>query len=220
MSDELNENEVADVFPTQLNNEKLEYIYIGLLLNNPKAISVYYILHEDCHFQRKDLENIYKSIIFKEGESFAPPAAKEGYTLAVENAKTYEFKREVKEIVASKKYNVELVYRELKKLFVLKKHYLLAPTKKIRDKILEITNYSLFDITSTNIEWEMEHDKIEDLHHIGILYNVNAKLQKLKTTKDGLDSNGADWYIINNLKKEDLTPFAIYSLEKLGYKIS
>ena len=85
---------------------------------------------------------------------------------------------------------------------------------------LEITNYSLFDITSTNIEWEMEHDKIEDLHHIGILYNVNAKLQKLKTTKDGLDSNGADWYIINNLKKEDLTPFAIYSLEKLGYKIS
>lgn len=157
MSDELNENEVADVFPAQLNNEKLEYIYIGLLLNNPKAISVYYILHEDCHFQRKDLENIYKSIIFKEGESFAPPAAKEGYTLAVENAKTYEFKREVKEIVASKKYNVELVYRELKKLFVLKKHYLLAPTKKIRDKILEITNYRLYnDMTVEEVESAIE----------------------------------------------------------------
>jgi len=82
-----------------------------------------------------------------------------------------------------------------------------------------ILSYNLFDVTSTNIKWKMETDKIEDLHHIGILYKANIKEKHLKKEADGLDSNGAAWYLIKELKKEDLTPFAIYSLKKLGYKI-
>ena len=40
MSEKVNEN--LDMIPEILTDEKLEYIYIGLLLNNPKALSVYY----------------------------------------------------------------------------------------------------------------------------------------------------------------------------------
>ena len=36
---------------------------------------------------------------------------------------------------------------------------------------------------------------------------------------DGIDSNGAKWYKINELHKKEVTPFVLYSLEKLGYKL-
>ena len=85
---------------------------------------------------------------------------------------------------------------------------------------VDILNYSLIDAISTNIKWQMKEDVIEDLHHFGILYEVKVKDKNLKSDPDGLDSNGANWYLIKELKKEELTPFALYSLEKLGYKIS
>ena len=85
---------------------------------------------------------------------------------------------------------------------------------------VDILSYSLIDATSTNIKWQMEKDIIEDLHHFGILYEVKIKDKVLKSDPDGLDSNGASWYLIKDLKRDELTPFALYSLEKLGYKIS
>ena len=51
---------------------------------------------------------------------------------------------EIKKIVGQKNYNFDLVYTELKKLFILKKNYLIAPTKQIRDKILEVQDYKLY----------------------------------------------------------------------------
>ena len=81
---------------------------------------------------------------------------------------------------------------------------------------LEVLECTLYDVTSTNIKWQMDNGKYEDLHHIGVLYLVNAQ-GNLKTTPDGLDSLGAKKYAINKLKKDELTPFAIYALEKMGY---
>ncbi len=81
---------------------------------------------------------------------------------------------------------------------------------------LIVTSYKLIDAISTNIVWQMTSDTLEDLHHFGILYKINAK-GKLKKDADGLDSNGACWYKIDELKESELTPFAIYSLKKLGY---
>ena len=157
MSEEVKQNEVEELIPKQLTDEKLEYIFVGLLLNNPKALSVYYFIYEDCQFGREDLENLYKVVLFKEGEAYAPAIAKEKYTLPIENAMTYELKREIKEIVGMKRYNLELVYRELKKLFILKKFYQRAPTKKIRDKIVEITKYKLYkDMTVEEVESAIE----------------------------------------------------------------
>lgn len=80
--------------------------------------------------------------------------------------------------------------------------------------------YYLLDVTATNIIWEMEKDLWEDLHHIGILYRASVLEEDLKEDGDGIDSDGANWYLIEDLKKEELTPFTIYGLEKLGYKLT
>lgn len=81
---------------------------------------------------------------------------------------------------------------------------------------LDITKCSLYDVTSTNIKWQMDSGKYEDLHHIGVLYLVSVN-GNLKTIPDGRDSLGSEKYRITNLKKDELTPFAIYALEKMGY---
>lgn len=84
---------------------------------------------------------------------------------------------------------------------------------------VEVFSYSLFDVTSVNIKWEMKTNLWEDLYHIGILYETKINGNDLKMDADGLDSEGANWYEIDNLSKEELSPFAIYALEKLGYKL-
>ena len=84
---------------------------------------------------------------------------------------------------------------------------------------LDIVSYELLDAIATNITWQMDDKTIEDLHHFGILYKVKAT-GKLKKEPDGLDSNGASWYEIDKLRKSNLTPFTIYSLEKCGYQIN
>ena len=111
-------------YPAELSDENLEYIYIGLLLNNPKAISMYYFLYEDFHFTDLELADIYKSILFQEAEKYAPAIAKENYNIPREKANTYATKEEIKRVVGEKNYNIEFIYTELKKLFILKKHYI------------------------------------------------------------------------------------------------
>ena len=83
---------------------------------------------------------------------------------------------------------------------------------------LDVINQKIFDSTSTKYVWEYKKSSFIYFHHIGIIYRIMAK-GKLKHVPDGIDSNGANWYLISNLKRNDLTPFAIYSLEKLGYKL-
>ena len=96
------------------------------------------------------------------------------------------------------------------------------PVETLKREMMEevgvlITDYSLLDVASVNIKWEMESDLWEDLHHIGILYKVNIEGMNLKQDADGLDSNGSDWYNIDELSKNELSPFTIYGLEKMGY---
>lgn len=83
---------------------------------------------------------------------------------------------------------------------------------------LLVTEHKLIDVVSKTFSWQMEKDVIEDLHHIGILYEIKTT-GNLKLEPDGIDSNGANWYEIRDLNKEILTPFVIDGLEKLGYKI-
>ncbi len=96
------------------------------------------------------------------------------------------------------------------------------PTETLKREIREeaginITDYELFDVTATNIKWEMEPNLWEDLHHIGILYIVDTQELNLKNEADGLDSEGAEWFNINDLEKDQLSPFAYYALQKLNY---
>ncbi len=83
----------------------------------------------------------------------------------------------------------------------------------------DVLNYELLDVKSNRIVW---HDETfnEDLHQIGILYKVELKDYNLKKSGDGLDSDGCDFYDIDKLSKNDITPFTLEGLELLGYKIS
>ena len=92
--------------------------------------------------------------------------------------------------------------------------------REIREEAgIGITSYKLLDVVATNIKWEMEPDLWEDLHHIGILYIVETNESSLKSDADGLDSDGANWYNLNELNKTELSPFTIMALEKLGYTL-
>lgn len=87
----------------------------------------------------------------------------------------------------------------------------------IEEGNIDIKDFHLFNVTSVNIKWLMPNNVYEDLHHIGVLYLVTPSNDELKADADGLDSEGCAWYEIEKIKKEELSPFTIYALEKLGY---
>lgn len=133
-----------DLNPPQLTNIQLEYAYLGLLFSNPKGISVYYFKYDECFFSTDALENLYKIILFQDGEKYAPPQAKDKFNLPMEDSQTYDMKLQLMGAVAKRNFSLEQIYTELKKLFTLKKAFLTSPTKKMQDKILEIASYKLY----------------------------------------------------------------------------
>ena len=97
-----------------------------------------------------------------------------------------------------------------------------TPVDALKRELMEeagvtVKKYELITATSRTFEWQMEEDLIEDLHHIGILYKVEVEEDTVKEEADGIDSNGCNYYKINDLSKKNLTPFAIEGLELLGY---
>ena len=151
------DEENKSIYPPELIDTELEAIYVGLLFNNPRAISRYYLLYEDCKFSNEELMNLYKIVLFRDGEEYAPAIAKEKYQLPRENPNTYELKMRIRKMASSQDYNLEKIYMKLKKLFILKKNYLVAATDAIRQKILEIQNYELYkDMTVEEVESALE----------------------------------------------------------------
>ena len=132
-------------YPKKLQNPKLERTYIGLLLNNPQYIVKFYFLHDQCFFEDDELLNIYKSVLFTEGGAYTPEIAKQGFNFSRDSEQVYKLKNQLKAEVANKTYNMEKIYLDLKKLFVLRKNYLAIPIKSIQDKVVEITDYILYD---------------------------------------------------------------------------
>ncbi len=99
-----------------------------------------------------------------------------------------------------------------------------TPVEALKREFMEeagvtVIQYKLLTATSRTFQWQIEEDVIEDLHHIGILYQVEASEEHAKEEADGLDSNGCSFYEINELKEKDLTPFAIEGLKILGYSL-
>ena len=99
-----------------------------------------------------------------------------------------------------------------------------TPVEALKRELMEeagvtVKSYELLTATSRTFEWQMTDTTIEDLHHIGILYKVEVLEDNVKEDADGLDSNGCNYYKIDELSKSKLTPFTIDGLELLGYKI-
>ncbi len=135
---------VDDRFPEELINIKLEYAYIGLLLENPKSISKFYLSYEDSQFSDAMALNLYKSILFTEGGRFAPESIKRDFSYPKTSEEIYTLKEQLKNEAIEKKYNLEKVFTQIKKLFLIKKYYLKAPTKALQQEILEIKNFNRY----------------------------------------------------------------------------
>lgn len=139
------EQEQEEKYPKDLQAPELERVFIGLLLNNPKSISMYYFVFDDCFFEDKQLLNAYKSVLFTEGARYSSEMAKRDFNFPRENKKSERLKLNLKKEVAEKTYDYEKVYTELKKLFILRKYYNKVPIKSTQDKIAEIRNYELYN---------------------------------------------------------------------------
>lgn len=95
-----------------------------------------------------------------------------------------------------------------------------SPETALEREIMEevgigITNYKLLTTLSNNLTWKIKENYFEDLHHIGIIYIINTSDTNIKEEPDGIDSNGANWYDINTLNLDKLTPFAKYAINYL-----
>lgn len=144
INDDDEDEEKQESFPTNLSNETLEATYIGLLLNHPKYISKYYIVYDKCFFEDPDLLNIYKSILFFEGASYSTGVAKEKFNFGQDSEESNQLKKEIKAKYKDTTQSMEATYRELMKLFVLRKNYLKEPTEAVQTRIAEVAKYKLY----------------------------------------------------------------------------
>ena len=135
-------------YPKELQNDKLERTYLGLLLNNPKSISMYYFVYDECLFDNENFINIYKGVLFTEGAKYSSEQAKRNFNFGKVTKEIMNLKEELKYETDGEFYDFEKVYIELKKLFTLRKKYKSMPIKNIQDKIAEIRNYTLYDSMS------------------------------------------------------------------------
>ena len=134
------------IYPELISNRELEETYISLLIANPRAISMYYIEYQDCYFESRLMLNIYKSILFTEGEAYAPQVAKDNFNYAKESFEIFKKKKELLEVGRFSKKDFEKVYVDLRKLFEIRKGYSMNPIKESQQRIVEIVNYELYDI--------------------------------------------------------------------------
>ena len=144
-AEQIKEDEV-ERFPKELQDLDLEEDYIGLLLYDPRYIVSYNFTYDEVAFQDDRMLNLYKSVIFIEGEKYAPEAVKRKFNFAKTTKEVYELKKQlVTRIKLQRVVTMEKVYTDLKKLFVLRRWYLKIPIKATQDKVVEIRNYELYD---------------------------------------------------------------------------
>lgn len=134
-----------NMYPKELRSTELERQYIGMLLNDLPSIAKYYILYDDCYFADRRLLEIYKMILFTDADKYTPVIAKENFNFANVTAEINALKLEVKQDCLGRRYNMEKIYVELRKLFILRKNYLGMPIKDVQNKLVEIINYKLYD---------------------------------------------------------------------------
>ncbi len=76
---------------------------------------------------------------------------------------------------------------------------------------IKINSFKLRDIITHFELWKVNKNLYENLEHIAIIYDVKIdrkSFNQIKIDPDGLDSLGAQWFDIKELKEEDLSPLA------------
>lgn len=177
-------------YPGKLADTKLEKAYIGLILNQIKSIAVYYFTYDEARFADDLMLNIYKKIIFTDGEKYAPGRAKEKFNFSKETKELYDIKNELKAEFADSKYKLSDVYRELKKLFIIRKGFLNVPVKDIQKKIVEILDYELYaQMTPEDVEDAVNEVTTTEKFKRAIL---NQELTRFLVEGDNTLTNGLE----------------------------
>lgn len=210
------EEEVEEgTYPRTLSNQELEEHFIGLLLENPKLIMKYYFLFETCMFEDAEMLNIYKSVLYNEGAKYSSEQAKNGFNFSKDSEEVYHLKNELVKEVRDKEYDVEKIFVELKKLFVLRKAYIETPEKNIQDKILEITNYELYDKMSVEeVENTIEQVNVTQKFKQSVL--SDNLVEFLESSENEL-ANGLSYpfpiltEVFKGIRKGETTAFAMPS---------
>lgn len=182
-------------FPDALIDDKLEMAYVGLLHNNPKAISTFYVEFDDCYFNVPGIVEVYKLVLFREGQRYAPEVAKARYTFPKPQESTYIQTEECKKFASKLNCTIEDVYLMIRKLFLLRKNYVFAPTAGIQRKVVEMRFYKRYD------EMTIEQVKTR-LANLGLMTSV----------KECVINQGATDFLLegqNNLKSGIPLPFPI-----------
>ena len=108
-------------YPESFIDEELEISYVGLLHINPKAIAAFYFINSECKFSVSWLEDIYKLILFREGQAFVNEEAKANFTFPKTGPDTINQINICKSTAIKSGYTIEEAYVKLRKLFLLKK---------------------------------------------------------------------------------------------------
>ncbi len=205
----------SNLYPPKLADTTLERRYIGLILNEIKSISVYYFLSDECYFADENMLNIYKKILFTDGEKYAPVKAKEGYTFAKETQDLYQLKNTIKDEFYKSEYKLDETYTELRKLFVIRKSYLDIPVKEIQPKIVEILDYELYDkMTVEDIKNTVEQVTATEKFKRAVL---NQDLTDFLVKGDNVLTNGLELpfpiltSVFKGIRKGETSAFAMPS---------
>lgn len=74
---------------------------------------------------------------------------------------------------------------------------------------LQCKTIKLIDGAAYHLTWEKPNGKMEDLHHLGFIYDVSVVEESpIKVGCDGEDSLGAEWVDPDGMSEGMLTPFA------------
>ncbi len=191
-------------YPAVLTNEKLEAIYVGLLLINPKGISMFYLEYEEARFSVPWMLDIYKLVLFREGQQYASEAAKRNYSFPKITEKTETYMDTCKKYAIESGYTIEQAYYEIRKLFLLKMGYANAPTKTIQKKVTDIKKYARYN--------EMGIDEIiNSLNQISFTSSIRESVLNEDVTEFLLEGD-------NNLKTGIPTPFPIMTKTFKGFR--
>ena len=98
-----------------------------------------------------------------------------------------------------------------------------ALKRELKEELgIEVLSSKLIDADSVTFKWNNK-DILYNWQHIGIFYEINNYNNEIKKEinldNQNDDSKGADFYNINELKKDNLSQMAILILEKLGYTL-
>ena len=139
------DEDLKSLYPGKLADTSLEERFLGVLLNQIKSISRYYFVYDQCFFADSMNLNLYKKIIFTDGEKYSPIKAKEKFSFPNESQELYDYKERLQEAYKMDVVPLEKLYTELKKVFIIRRAYNEIPVKDLQDKIVDILSYELYN---------------------------------------------------------------------------